>query len=84
MTLQDAWVMIVDALDEAEAKYPDWPDDQIHAAAIMSEESGETIQAAWARLVIDHVYRGRDINNIAKEAVQTGAMALRILINLPE
>ncbi|MCL4473540.1 MAG: hypothetical protein M1455_06325 [Actinobacteria bacterium] len=42
---------IMDELEAAEQKHPGWPDDLIHATAIVAEESGEAIQAA-----IDFMY----------------------------
>ena len=69
--------LIREELDRAEKKHPTWPDDPIHAAAIMCEEAGETIQAA-----LDAHYAGKDAGNIKTEAIQTGAMAIRLLINL--
>ena len=60
-------------------KHPDFPSDVIHQAAVMDEESGETIQAA-----LQFVYEGGSIEKVRKEAAQTGAMAMRVLMNLPE
>lgn len=64
-------------LRHAEQKHPDWPTDIVHAVAIMIEEAGETMQAA-----LDNHYAGKPMEQVAKEAAQTGAMALRLLINL--
>lgn len=64
-------------LRSAQEKHPGWPDDIIHQAAIMVEEAGESIQAA-----IDVYYKGEPIDKLKKEVAQTGAMAIRILINL--
>ncbi len=60
----------------AEKKHPAWPDDPIHAAAILAEESGELTQAA-----IDFYYSGGDRNRMIDEAVQCGAMVIRFLMN---
>lgn len=68
---------IFNELIKAEAKHPGWPDDKIHAVAIMIEAAGEAMQAA-----IDCVYSGGDIELLRKELAQTGAMAIRALIHL--
>jgi hypothetical protein len=71
--------MIFDALKEAEKKHPGWPKDPIHAAGIMAEECGETMQAC-----IDACYSQPSmIHKAAREAAQTGAMAVRFLIGVP-
>lgn len=69
--------LIFSELRKAEEKHPGWPDDVIHAVAIMVEEAGEAMQAA-----LDVHYRGRDIEDLRIELAQTGAMAIRALIHL--
>lgn len=69
--------MVLEELRKAEAKHPGWPSDKIHAVAIMIEEAGEAMQAA-----IDCVYAGGEVEHLRTELAQTGAMALRALINL--
>ncbi|MFH0995775.1 MAG: hypothetical protein V1844_09805 [Pseudomonadota bacterium] len=69
--------MIFDELIKAEAKHPIWPDDKIHAVAILIKEAGESMQAA-----IDCHYSKGDIELLRKELAQTGAMAIRALIHL--
>ena len=64
-------------LELAERKHPGWPDDKIHAVAIMAEESGEAVQAA-----IDVVYNGGSIEHLKRELAQTGAMCIRALKHL--
>jgi hypothetical protein len=64
----------------AESKHPIWPDDYIHQAAIVCEESGELIRAA-----LNDYYDGPTPNSreeIRKEAIQTAAMCIRLLKNL--
>ena len=63
-------------LDCARAKYPRWPADLIHAAAIASEESGEVVKA-----VNNYVWQQGDdsIADIRKEAIQAIAMWMRFL-----
>ena len=78
-------------LEMAESKHPEWPTNQesvrepmpkvdfLHAAAIVAEESGELIRAA-----IQFVGEGGRYYDMHKEAIQTGAMALRFLNNAHE
>lgn len=74
---------IIDAifteLGRAQRLHPVWPTDLIHAAAILAEESGEVVKAAN-----NHIHHGGSLDEVRTELVQTGAMVLRMLINLPE
>ena len=74
MTIKEAIILILDELAKAEKKFPSWPEDQIHAAAILAEEAGETIKAA-----LDFESQRGSLEELKKEAVQTGAMAIRVL-----
>ena len=65
-----------DELTQAERNFPTFPNDIIHAAAIVQEEAGELMQAA-----LQHTYECGSAMYVYKEAVQVGAMALRLLIN---
>ena len=69
------WVL--EELHRAEMKFPGWPEDVVHAAAIVGEESGELIEAA-----LDAYYGRGDIETVRKEAIQTAAMSVRLLIHL--
>ncbi|MGT3192393.1 hypothetical protein [Yersinia enterocolitica] len=57
--------------------HPKWPTDALHAVSILTEESGELMKAA-----IEYHYNNGDIEAVREEAVQTGAMALRVLMNI--
>lgn len=68
---------ILNELTRAETKFPFWPDDIIHAAAIVNEESGELIRAA-----LQLKYEGGNLEECKKEAIQTAAMCIRFLKNI--
>jgi len=68
------------ALDEvarAEVKHPEWPQDLIHQAAIISEESGEMVRAT-----LQAHYEDGPIGNVYTEAIHTLATTIRLLKNL--
>jgi hypothetical protein len=67
--------LIINELHKAMDKHPNWPDDPVHAAAIVCEESGELIRAA-----IQYRAEDGDEDAMYKEAVQTAAMGLRFLL----
>ena len=66
-------------LDNAQSLHPHWPGhDLVHAAGIVSEESGELIRAA-----LRHEYaEGGTLDDVRTEAVQTATTAIRLLMNL--
>jgi hypothetical protein len=73
----EASLAILAEVDRASLLYPDWPVDPVHAAAVLAEESGETVQAA-----LDYCYSDGELSRIQEEAIQAGAMAMRILMGL--
>lgn len=98
LTTQQYVVAITSELEAAKEKFPGWPTDRgpdfdtpiqvireklchdfIEAAAIVAEESGELIRAALQFHNEDGQYYA-----MHKEAIQTGAMALRFLVEAPE
>lgn len=64
-------------LDRAETKHPDWPNDIIHAAAIVGEESGELTRAA-----LQFTYENGSREAAEKEAIQVAVTAIRFLEGL--
>ncbi|EMK7712515.1 hypothetical protein V9P72_004084 [Yersinia enterocolitica] len=68
---------IIDEVIRASSIHPTWPTDAVHAASILTEESGELMKAA-----IEYHYNNGDIEAVREEAVQTGAMALRVLMHI--
>jgi NTP pyrophosphatase (non-canonical NTP hydrolase) len=74
-----AWDLIFAELKKAENKFPGWPDDPVHGAAILAEEAGELVKAS-----LDFYYgRYDEIDLMEKEAAQVGAMAIRFLCGFP-
>ena len=69
--------MILAEYRRAKDLHPLWPDDIIHAVAIMCEESGKAIQAA-----INMQYENGNIEDVEKELIETAAMCLRCLVNM--
>lgn len=70
---------ILTELNRARAKFPTWPDDPIHAAAVLLEESGELMKACYQKEPDGHYLQLIEVRN---EAVQTAAMAIRFLVSL--
>ena len=69
--------LVLKELQRSETVHPYWPRDMIHAAAILAEEAGETIQAA---INYENGLQTKvELNLIRTEAIQTAAMALRLL-----
>lgn len=66
-------------LAKAKVKFPEWPTDPIHAAAIVAEESGELTRAA-----LQFEYQHGNRVAMFDEAIQTAAMAIRFLENYHE
>jgi hypothetical protein len=77
MSSDEAITMIFEELRAAEKKHPCWPEDVIHAVGILTEEAGEAMKEA-----IDVTCTGKSTDDLKKELAQTGAMAIRALINL--
>ena len=69
---------IEERIQKAEKMWPEWPSDQIHAAACVCEEAGELIQAC-----IDYTYKeNMGILNMNNEALDTITVAIRFIKNL--
>lgn len=65
-------------LAKAEKKHPDYPTDMFRQLAIMQEEAGEVTMP-----VLHYHYENGSIEDIRKELIQTAAMCMRMLKNLP-
>lgn len=70
---------IMDEVDRAEKKFPDWPTDPLHALAILGEEFGELTQE-MVQLTYEPHKTTRE--KVKIEAIQTAAMALRLAMSL--
>lgn len=68
---------LLNELDRAIYIHPNFPNDVVHAVAIMAEESGEAVKAA-----LNFKYEGGSKDDLREELIHTGAMVLRCLINL--
>ncbi len=77
MSESDVIQKVLAELHHAEFLHPNWPDDTIHAAAIVAEESGELVRAA-----LQHTYEEGSAAALESEAIQTAAMAIRFLKEL--
>jgi hypothetical protein len=77
MQLGDYVGMVFEELRRAERKFPGFPTDPIHAAAVLAEEVGELQQAC-----LQWTYEGGSLEAVTTEAVQSAAMALRFLVNM--
>jgi D-serine deaminase-like pyridoxal phosphate-dependent protein len=67
---------VMEELSKARSKFPSWPDDPIHAAAVVQEEAGELVQAALQAVYEPH---RSSLTDARKEAIQTAAMAIRFI-----
>ena len=65
-------------LERAEKKHPDFPKDMFQQLAIMQEEAGEVTKA-----VLHYHYENGTIEHIREELIQTAAMCVRMMQNLP-
>lgn len=74
---------IADELDNAATRFPLWPTDLVYAAGILVEEAAETLQAALNGFN-GKTGAGETRRLVRAEAIQTAAMALRLLANLEE
>lgn len=74
------WIIAIELeMRSAEEEHPNWPEDKIHAAAIVVEEAGELVQSA-----LQFTYEKGKYYRMHNEAIQVGATALRFLLNAPD
>ena len=68
---------ILAEVHRARDKFPNWPNDPLHAAAIVAEECGEL-----QRAVLTYMYepwKWSTPDDVRDEAIQTAAMCVRFL-----
>lgn len=70
---------IYEELERAVVKFPLWPTDPLHAAAVIAEELGELQQAI---LQVMYEPGKATLINVHIEAIQTAAMAIRFVRSL--
>ena len=70
---------ISEELERAIAKFPTWPNDALHAVAVLGEEYGELVKGV---LQLAYEPNKTTIDDVRQEAVQTAAMAIRFLMSL--
>lgn len=66
-------------LQRATKKHPNYPTDMFQQLAIMQEEAGEVTKA-----VLDHHFEKGTLEHVREELIQTAAMCVRMLQNLPK
>jgi len=70
--------LIIDQLEKAESKHPNWSSDLFVQIAVLGEEFGEFSQA-----VLQHSHENGKYECIEKELLHVIAVSIRILKNLP-
>lgn len=80
MTIEQIFTEASLELERARRIHPIWPVDIVHASSIMMEEAGETLKEAnnyyWG-------HKGGTLISIRREAIETIATCLRLLIETP-
>ena len=79
MLLEDAISDVYEEISAATQKYPEWPNDPLHAVAILGEEFGELQKAVLQLCYEPHKSSPEHIKD---EAIQTAAMAIRFICSL--
>ena len=71
---------VVAEIERAQLKFPTWPTDPLHALGVLGEEFGELTKDV---LQLTYEPGKTTAENMATEALQTAAMALRFYVSLP-
>lgn len=75
----DGVASILAEVERATAKFPTWPTDPLHAVAVLGEKFGELVRAV---LQVTYEPGKATPEDVATEAMQTAAMALRFVASL--
>lgn len=76
-----ALLQVLEELDRAHLKFPTWPTDPLHALAVLGEEFGELTKDMLQLTYEPHKTTAAKVRG---EAIQTAAMALRIVASLDD
>lgn len=78
-SLDPVVLRIVTEVERATKKFPTWPTDPLHALAVLGEEYGELTKE-----MLQLTYEPHKTNHerIETEAIQTAAMAIRLVMSL--
>ena len=74
MTYEQVTELVMAEIERAKTKWPGWPLDPVHAAAVVAEESGELVQAAMR-----YYYEDGAVDPMVTEALHTAATAIRFI-----
>ena len=80
MTIEQIFTDVLLELERARRLHPAWPTDIVHAAALMTEEAGETLKEA-NNYYFGH--KGGTLASIRQETLETMATCVRLLIETP-
>lgn len=70
---------VMNEVHKATSKFPTWPTDPLHALAVLGEEYGELNKAM---LQLTYEPHKTNSDEVYEEAIQTAAMALRLVMSL--
>lgn len=76
-----ALLQVLEELDRAHLKFPTWPTDPLHALAVLGEEFGELTKDMLQLTYEPHKTTAAKVRG---EAIQTAAMALRVVASLDD
>ena len=79
METKTALEQIMLEVNQSMEKYPTWPNDPIHALAVLGEEFGELTKDVLQMTYEPHK---SSVQNVRTEAIQTAAMAIRFVMSL--
>jgi hypothetical protein len=77
--LSESAALAIQEAVKATLKFPTWPNDPIHALAVLGEEFGELTKDV---LQLTYEPHKTNLENVRTEAIQTAAMALRFLASV--